>query len=70
MMTVRKSSVFPAPVEEIYDKLVKLETLQYIAYPYATFEPVDGKNELIWEKDIVSSLNLSCLDSYLLEYTP
>jgi hypothetical protein len=50
MMTVRKSSIFPASVEEIYDKLVKLETLQHIAYPYATFEPVNGENELLWAK--------------------
>lgn len=55
MMTVRKTSVFSASVEEIYEKLIKLETLQYIAYPYATFEPVNGENELIWEKDTVSS---------------
>ncbi len=55
MMTVRKSSFFQAPVEKIFDKLQRLETLQYIAYPYATFEPVDGKQELIWEKDTIFS---------------
>lgn len=55
MLIVRKSSVFPDSTEEIFSKLQKLKTLQYIAYPYATFEPVNGKDELIWEKDTVSS---------------
>lgn len=47
MMTVRKSSVFPAPEQEIYRKLQKLKTLQYIAYPFATFEPVNGDDKLV-----------------------
>ena len=55
MMTVRMSSLFQAPVGKVFDKLQRSETLQYIAYPYATFEPVNGEEELIWKKDIVSS---------------
>lgn len=39
-MIVRKSSVFPASREAVFEKLQKLETLQFIAKPYATFEPV------------------------------
>ena len=55
MMTVRKSSVFPATEQEIYQKLQKLKTLQYIAYPFATFEPVNGDNQLVWSAGTVSS---------------
>lgn len=39
-MIVRKSTVFPASRDVVFEKLQKLETLQYIAKPYATFEPV------------------------------
>ena len=46
-MIVRKSSVFPAPREVVFEKLQKLETLQTIAKPYATFEPV-GEVESVW----------------------
>ena len=35
------SSVFPATINEIWDKLQSLKTLQFIAAPYATFEPYD-----------------------------
>ena len=46
-MIVRKSSVFPASRDVVFEKLQKLETLQTIAMPYATFEPV-GAAEPIW----------------------
>lgn len=46
-MIVRKSSVFPASRDVVFEKLQKLETLQTIAKPYATFEPV-GAAELVW----------------------
>ena len=39
-MIVRKSSVFPASRETVFEKLQHLETLRYIAKPYATFEPI------------------------------
>lgn len=55
MLTVRKSSVFSVSVEEVFARLQKLKTLQYIAYPYATFEAVNGEEELIWKKDNVFS---------------
>lgn len=47
-MIVMRSSVFPAARETVFEKLQKLETLQYIAQPYATFEPV-GAAKLVWE---------------------
>ena len=46
-MIVRKSSVFPASRDVVFEKLQKLDTLQYIAKPYAVFEPV-GTAEPIW----------------------
>ncbi len=46
-MIVWKSSVFPASRDVVFEKLQKLETLQYIAKPYATFEPV-GLTEPVW----------------------
>lgn len=39
-MIVQKTSEFPASRDVIFQKLQKLETLQHIAKPYATFEPV------------------------------
>ena len=39
-MIVQKTSVFPAGRDAVFQKLRKPETLQYIAWPFATFEPV------------------------------
>lgn len=39
-MIVQKTSVFPAAKETVFRKLQQLETLQYIAKPYAAFEPI------------------------------
>ena len=41
-MVVTKTSVFPADRETVCQKLRQLETLQYIARPYASFEPLDA----------------------------
>ena len=46
-MIVTKSSVFPASRDAVFEKLQRLETLQTIAKPYATFEPI-GAAEQIW----------------------
>ena len=46
-MIVQKTSVFPAGRDAVFQKLQKLETLQYIAWPFATFEPV-GNAVLTW----------------------
>ena len=46
-MIVRKSSVFPTSRDVVFEKLQKLETLQTIAKPYASFEPV-GTVEPVW----------------------
>ena len=54
-MTVRKTSVFPAPREAVLSRLQRLETLQYIAAPYATFVPVENSNDFTWKAGAVSS---------------
>lgn len=46
MITIK--SEFPASADVIWDKLKLLETLQYIAAPYALFTPINTK-EIIWK---------------------
>ena len=41
-MIVQKTSVFPAGRNAVFQKLQQLETLQYIARPFASFEPVSN----------------------------
>ena len=50
MRTVKKTSVFPAPREEVFQEIQKLSTLQYIASPYATFTPVEAEQDLVWSE--------------------
>ena len=47
MMIVQKTSLFPASKETVFRKLQQLETLQMIAKPYATFEPI-GEAASTW----------------------
>ena len=54
-MIVRKTSVFPAKREDVFEKLQRLETLQYIASPYATFTPVEGSDGFTWQVGETSS---------------
>jgi len=56
-MIVQKTSVFPAGRDDVFRKLQQLETLQYIAGPYATFEPV-GDDAHIWTVGSTSSYRL------------
>ncbi len=55
MKTVAKTSIFPAPREVVFEKLQQLETLQFIAAPYATFTPVDANDPLVWKAGASSS---------------
>ena len=54
---IKISSVFPATIDEILDKLQHLETLQFIAAPFATFKPFD-KNVLVWKEGITTDYYL------------
>lgn len=58
--TVKKTSIFPANKGEVFQKLRKLKSLQYIAYPYATFSPIDGIDNMLWEPGSTSSFRF-CL---------
>lgn len=64
-MIVEKTSIFPASRDAVFERLQRLETLQYIARPYASFEPI-GTTESIWTVDSVSSyrFRLFCLIPY------
>ena len=44
-MIVEKTSVFPANRDIVFHRLQQLETLQYIAWPYASFEPAGNATE-------------------------
>ena len=46
---VSKTSVFPADRHTVFMYLQKLSTLQYIAFPYASFEPAEGDNDTVWK---------------------
>ena len=47
-MIVRKTSVFPAKREAVFTRLQRLETLQYISAPYASFTPVEKNADVQW----------------------
>lgn len=53
--TVKKTSVFPAGRHEVFYRLQKLSTLQDVAWPYATFTPTDGTEDMTWESGVTSS---------------
>ncbi len=45
---VTKTSVFSSGRDTVFEKLQEIQTLQYIAYPYAVFEPVSVGRGLKW----------------------
>ena len=47
-MIIIKTSIFPASKEKVFGKLQRLELLQHIAKPYATFTPI-GEKISVWE---------------------
>lgn len=53
-MIVEKTSVFPSEREAVFDHLQEFQTLQYIAAPYASFEPV-GDADAVWREGSTSS---------------
>lgn len=52
---VKRTSVFPAGRREVFRRLQKLSTLQEVAWPYATFIPIDGTEDMDWEPGGTSS---------------
>ena len=53
-MIVQKTSVFPTSRETVFENLRKLETLQYIASQFATFEPEEDVGS-VWTEGEKSS---------------
>jgi hypothetical protein len=49
--TVTKTSVFPASKEVVFSRLKELKTLQYVAAPLATFSPINGVENMVWQKN-------------------
>ena len=54
-MIVRKTSIFPAERTEVFARLQRLETLQFIAAPYASFTPVEESADFKWREGSVSA---------------
>ncbi len=46
---VKVSSIFPASKKRVFELLQGFEILSEIAYPYITFKPLNGDNNLIWK---------------------
>lgn len=46
--TVTQTTVLQASKKEVFERLQKLKTLQYIAAPFAKFIPVDGGRDIRW----------------------
>ena len=56
-MIVQRTSVFPADRDAVFQKLRQLSTLQAIAAPFASFEPV-GDGACTWEVGGTSAFRL------------
>ena len=54
-MIVHRTSVFPAKREAVFEKLQRLETLQAVAAPYASFTPVSENTDTVWQVGSISS---------------
>ena len=59
-MIVQRTSVFPAGRDAVFQKLKQLSTLQTIAAPYASFEPV-GDGVCTWEVGSTSAYRFRLL---------
>jgi ligand-binding SRPBCC domain-containing protein len=55
--TITISTIFNAPAEKIWPRLVQVETLRKIAKPYAYFKPLDDMSE--WNQNDTYRLKLS-----------
>ncbi len=55
---LKKTSIFPVTENEVFDLLKQLNTLQYIAKPYAAFTPVNEIQELTWTEGATFSFSL------------
>lgn len=60
-MIIRKTSLFPVCREVVFEKLKRLDTLQYIAAPYARFVPVNESADMVWQVGSTSSYRFKLL---------
>lgn len=67
--TVTRTSIFPASQEQVFQLLKELKTLPYIASPYASFLPIDGRGSPVWEEGARLSLPPSGIWSHPLRDT-
>lgn len=56
--TISVTSVFSAPPDAVWERLQYLETLQFIARPYATFAPLNQNNAFIWRQGATLTVRL------------
>ena len=56
--TVIKTSIFPSSKDTVFRLLRELNTLQYVAAPLATFSPLSGAEDMVWEKNSDFSFHL------------
>ena len=56
--TVAVTSVFPVSPDEIWERLTRVETLQYIAAPFASFSPLAPDKEMVWREGETSQFRL------------
>ena len=47
---INKTSVFPAEAGVIWERLQWLRSLRYVASPYASFHPVDKREDFTWQE--------------------
>ena len=53
--TIAKTTLFPVAKKEVFRRVLKLETLQYVAAPYARFIPTDDDQSIEWKEGSVLS---------------
>ena len=66
--TVYKKCTFPSDIDTIFRLLTDLKTLQYIAFPYAKFVPVDTDQN--GRKEKLSHSGSKCSTSFPTEHIP
>jgi hypothetical protein len=58
MKTIRISAIFPAGADAIWPLLSSVETLRYIAAPFAAFKQIDGKKTDNWREGMTVGFRL------------
>lgn len=50
MKTVYRKISLPANIDTVFELLTDLKTLQYIAFPFASFKPISDEQKIKWEE--------------------